>query len=226
MTSTGQTSHNPTLSQADTPANHSQQQDNATENTTHDTSGPCSLNAFAYYDPDTHCWKTSQGTLLSDLEALPVIWPRSGMTSNGTAYQRPPSVPLTDVTGCSYWPTPRAGMGTDTRNSHAWLRPDGQPQNLENRIATENPQTIGQPVILKVLENVNKMTAIEEILQSVEIPKIKLLTIANNIAVSKIFLMLYLSANHPIGIEKSPPNTPPKLFINPSSSGSAPSSVI
>ena len=61
------------------------------------TSGPCSLSAFAWYDPDTHCWRTSQGTLLSGSDLFSQTWPRSGMTHNGTAYQRPPSAPRTSA---------------------------------------------------------------------------------------------------------------------------------
>ena len=107
MTSTGKASHNPTLSQADTPANHSASSDQEKANTTQDTYGLNSLNAFAYYDPDTHCWKTSQGTFLSDSEQYSQTWPRSGTTHNGIAYQLPPSAPTIDATvSSSLLPTP------------------------------------------------------------------------------------------------------------------------
>ena len=84
------------------------------------TSGPCSLSAFAWYDPDTHCWRTSQGTLLSGSDLFSQTWPRSGMTHNGTAYQRQPSAPRTSATeyslslhGEQLWPTPQAHLAKE-----------------------------------------------------------------------------------------------------------------
>ena len=107
MTSTGQTWNDPTLSQADTPANHSASSDQEKANTTHGTYGLNSLNAFAYYDPDTHSWKTSQGTFLSDSEQYSQTWPLPGTTHNGIAYQLPPSAPTIDATvSSSLLPTP------------------------------------------------------------------------------------------------------------------------
>ena len=107
MTLTGPESQHPTLSQADTHANPSASSDQEKANTTHDTYGLHSLNAFAYYDPNTHCWKTSQGTFLSDSEPYSQTWPRSGITHNGIAYQLPPSAPTIDATvSSSLLPTP------------------------------------------------------------------------------------------------------------------------
>ena len=34
--------------------------------------GPSSQDAFAFYDHDSHCWKTSQGSFLPDLETYSV----------------------------------------------------------------------------------------------------------------------------------------------------------
>jgi hypothetical protein len=84
-----------TSSAADTPANHSQSPDLAEEKTILDTFGPCSPIAFAWYDPDTHSWRTFQSTLDSDSEPFTQTWPRSGMTRDGIAYQLPPSAPRT-----------------------------------------------------------------------------------------------------------------------------------
>lgn len=151
MKLTGQPFQEPTLFAEVTPANHSASPEHETVPTIPDTSGRCSLEPLAWFDRDTHCWRMFQGTLVSDLEALPLIWPRSGMSLNGTVYQRPPSAPLTAATDCSSWPTPRSAMG-DSRNSRVWRRPDGLPQNLENRIASEDPETIGQPINPAFLE--------------------------------------------------------------------------
>ncbi len=55
-------------------------------------------------------WMTSQRDFFSETGLAPYCetWPRSGMTRNGTAYQRQPSAPLTDATASGSWPTPRA----------------------------------------------------------------------------------------------------------------------
>jgi hypothetical protein len=65
------------------------------EKTILDTFGPCSPSAFAWYDPDTHCWRMLQATLVSDSDLYSQTWPRSGMTHAGIAYQLPPSAPRT-----------------------------------------------------------------------------------------------------------------------------------
>ena len=144
MTLTGPASQHPTLWQEDTPANHSHPPDTDKVNTTHDTSGPNSPEPFAYFDPDTQSWKMLQGTFLSDSETYSKIWPRSGMTADGIAYQLPPSAPLTAATACSSLPTPRSAMG-DSRNSRAWIRPEG-PQNLENWVGANDPDSIGRTI--------------------------------------------------------------------------------
>ncbi len=73
-------------------------------------SGPRSSDSFASLDPDGSWRKTSQGysqvTLDGSLERFSQTWPRAGMTRNGIAFQRVPSAPLTDGTGCGSWPTP------------------------------------------------------------------------------------------------------------------------
>jgi len=97
MKSTGEQYPQLTLFAADTPANHSASPAFEKEKTTNGTYGQCSPSAFAWFDHDSHCWKTLQGTFLSDLEMSNPIWPRSGMTLNGIAYQLPPSAPRTSA---------------------------------------------------------------------------------------------------------------------------------
>jgi len=98
MTSTGEPYPQLTLFAADTPANPSVTPATETEQTIQDTSGRVSPMPFAYFDQDLLCWKTLQGTFLSDLEMSKPIWPRSGTTHNGIAYQRQPSAPRTYAT--------------------------------------------------------------------------------------------------------------------------------
>jgi hypothetical protein len=67
----------------------------------HDTCGPPSTPAFAFYDPDTRSVRTSQGTLLSDSTESSVTLPPSGIACGGRLYELPTWVPLMDASGCS-----------------------------------------------------------------------------------------------------------------------------
>ena len=87
----------PTSSVAATPANPSPSQDDAKPKPTNATSSPGSLTPFAYFNPDTQSWKTSQVTFQQDSEPYKRSWPRSGMTVDGIAYQLPPSAHRTSV---------------------------------------------------------------------------------------------------------------------------------
>ena len=46
------------------------------------------------------------------------------------------------IEAVALWPTPRAAMG-ETRNHTVYVRESGKPQNLENRIAQQEPSAIG-----------------------------------------------------------------------------------
>ena len=121
MTSTGQPWSEPTLWPEDTRASHSASPAVEQEKMIPDTFGPCSPIAFAWYDRDTRCWRTLQATLDSDLDLFSQIWPRSGMTRDGIAYQLPPSAPRTSAiayslsqgtqgpNGDGLWPTATTG---------------------------------------------------------------------------------------------------------------------
>jgi len=125
MTSTGEPYPQLTLFAADTPANHSASPAQETAQTTHDTSGHVSPTAFAYFDHDSRCWKTLQGTFLSDSEMSKPTWPRSGTTQNGIAYQRQPSAPRTSATEFSL-----------SLHGHTWATPTTQ--EIEHRQMTIN----------------------------------------------------------------------------------------
>jgi len=51
------------------------------------------------YDPSSSSWRTSQVSLVSDLDEYSATFPRSGMMLSGTVYQLQPSAPLTGGTG-------------------------------------------------------------------------------------------------------------------------------
>ncbi len=78
-------------------------------------SGRRSPRPFAFYDPDSSCWKTCQQSF--PLENLPeslATWPRSGTWDRGAAYEQPTSVHPTSENESSsllLLPTPRASDG-------------------------------------------------------------------------------------------------------------------
>jgi len=104
--------------------------------------------SFAWYDPKSGSWKMCLLSLIdpSGWEPYSQRFTRAGFLdlSSGIAYRRRPSVPLTDVIGCSSWPTPRAAM-EDSRNHNVYLR-DGPQRNLENAIAEADHSAIGGKV--------------------------------------------------------------------------------
>jgi hypothetical protein len=61
---------------------------------------------LARFDPDTSSWRTSQLCLDGAFHEFSETWPRSGLMRNGTAYQLPPLVRLTEGTESGLWPTP------------------------------------------------------------------------------------------------------------------------
>ena len=65
---------------------------------------------LARFDRDTSSWRTSQLCLDGELSVFSETWPRSGLMRNGTAYQLPPLVRLTDETGSGLWRTPVASI--------------------------------------------------------------------------------------------------------------------
>ena len=70
--------------------------------------------SFAWYDPDTSSWKTSQQSLLTDLALYSESWPRQGMTLNGRAYALRIWEPVTVETDGGLLPTPTA-TGSERR---------------------------------------------------------------------------------------------------------------
>ena len=126
-------------------------------------SSPTSPTALAFYDPDSSCWRTSQGCLLSEAPELLQRLPAWGTTSGGVLYELQMPARLIDVrdgsallgtpttsdtngaglhgdggpdlrTAVTLLPTSRAQNG-ESRNMKPWIRPLDQPQNLENAIA-------------------------------------------------------------------------------------------
>ena len=104
--STSPTLFDPTSFAADTPVSPSAPQASGAANTTLDTCGLMSERPLAHYDPDTQSWKTSEDiSLWGDCPSLATL-PPSGITRNGTLFERPLLEPLIVESGSSLWPTP------------------------------------------------------------------------------------------------------------------------
>lgn len=80
--------------------------------TTPATSGPMSSTPFAFYDPDSHSLRMSQGTFLSDSTECSLTLPASGSMRAGELYAHPTWVLPISEHGCSSSPliaSPRGG---------------------------------------------------------------------------------------------------------------------
>ena len=90
---------------------------------------------LAKYDLDMCLWKTSQRSLLEDLESSLEIFPKCGMTRNGRAYQRPKLGQITDESVFGFYvPTPTASDGTSGavigKNDTYYTTSTGMPRKM------------------------------------------------------------------------------------------------
>lgn len=92
--------------------------------------GPKSPVWLGNYDRNSSSWKIRQLSLFGDLDESSPIWPRSGMTRNGIAYQLPTLAPPISATEYGLWPTP-CKSGSSPRQTGTWtgrffIKPNGQ----------------------------------------------------------------------------------------------------
>lgn len=113
-----------------TPASRSAKPGSGLESRTRGIFGPSFTVSFAYFDPATSSWKTSQGTFLSDLEEFSETWPDAGTMRNGSVYELQTSGPATSESGCSLSPT---GWATPASSWHE--RGELTPEQWEKRQA-------------------------------------------------------------------------------------------
>ena len=69
----------------------------------------CSLKSsesFAWLDPDTSSWKTSQACLWGGWIPYSESWPKRGTMRNGQCWERTTLGPIIDANESGYWPTP------------------------------------------------------------------------------------------------------------------------
>ncbi len=119
---TGETLFDLTSYVVDTHANHLAQQENETEQMTHDICGPGLERPLASYDPNTQSWKMFGDISLWEEQRSLEILPPSGIALNGVLYLQPPWVPIIDETESLSWPTPRANtaMAATITPESAW----------------------------------------------------------------------------------------------------------
>ncbi len=108
------------------------------ENQTPETSGPKRLNAFAWFDPDTRCWRTYQASLLNPTsEPFSGTWPRAGMIVDGRLFRLLKWERRINEIGSGYWRTPTKHEGSGGPHGEKRHRPDATVQ-LRDQVA--NPK--------------------------------------------------------------------------------------
>lgn len=96
------------LSSADSPASPSPSPESGLGNKTKDGSGLSFYGSFAWYDPATSSWKTSQVSLLKEWDEFSETWPLAGSMRNGIVFPQPMLERPTSDDDSSSWPTPTA----------------------------------------------------------------------------------------------------------------------
>ena len=103
-------------SQGDFRASRFPSQESKPEQTTPATCGPQQSSASAWYDHDTHSWKTYQASLLADISHESwETWPKAGMIAAGVFYPQPKWERRISVIGSGlHVPTPTVTTGAQT----------------------------------------------------------------------------------------------------------------
>lgn len=110
------------------PASPSPSRESNSAPTTSETCGPQLGTAFAWFDRDTSCWKTSQASLLADTQPWSSLtWPRSGMWDGGVCWELPMLARRTSEIGGGFaarWPTPTAAdhLANESERIEEWER--------------------------------------------------------------------------------------------------------
>jgi hypothetical protein len=101
-----------------------------------------SCESFAWFNPDTSSWKTSQRSLLTDWTPFLESWPRQGLMQNGHVFQRVLWEPAIKEIGGGSLPTPRANsaMSVNLRTQQGRLELQ---RNLETVMARLLPTLAG-----------------------------------------------------------------------------------
>jgi len=117
------------------PASHSQQPANASERTTHATSGQALQQELPFCAPESASLKTLKDTLALDSEMSLQTWNALVTKCRGDYSQRLNAARHTNGSGCSSWPTAKARDWKDTAGcSLDATNPDGSHRNRRDRL--------------------------------------------------------------------------------------------
>lgn len=129
--------------QADSPASLSALPANGPEPMMNGTCGLQQSRPFAWFDRDTACWRTFQGSLFRDtLELFSATWPKAGMIADGESYRQPKWERRISATACGFWRTPNSTV-IDAKSSVKKLsgRTPQDPQvGLADQVKWRSPQ--------------------------------------------------------------------------------------
>ena len=98
--------------------------------------GKSSPELLGKFDHATRSLKTSQLCFLEGSETFSTTYPRSGMMRNGTVFQLPPLVRLTDATGSGLWRTPDASVVTGGAANAEDRKKQGHAIGLHDQVNT------------------------------------------------------------------------------------------
>jgi hypothetical protein len=79
--------------------------------------------SFAWWDPATSSWRTSQRSLLTDWTLFSERWPKQGMMRNGHVFRRQLWAPVIGEIGGGALPTPVASDGVGAKNATSNRKP-------------------------------------------------------------------------------------------------------
>jgi len=115
-----------------------------------DTSGPTSQEPFAFYDHDSSCLRTSQGTFLSDSMKSSVTLPKWGSMRSGALYERPTLVRPTAESDFSLLPTPAGNDMGGGVHAGGMGRVDGQDEGetRQRQRSRQKPVSRGSETLL------------------------------------------------------------------------------
>lgn len=108
-------------------------------------SGPRSHEPFAIYDHSSSSWKTWAQSLDGDLIPFSGLWPKSGTTQDGCAYELPMSGHPTGGSGGSLFPTPDAGGFNAGESLESW-----EARKARNKAKKINGNGQGTPLSIAV----------------------------------------------------------------------------
>lgn len=99
---------------------------------TADGSGHGSRRSFAWFDPGSSSWRTSQGSLVPGMDSFSGPWPRSGLMLRGECFPQADWAPPTAASGSSI-----SGSGWGTPTVHGNHNREGTSERARDGLSTQ-----------------------------------------------------------------------------------------